>query len=220
MSGQHADVDRSLHTQGTPERLAANCLLEATRHGVQPRTSPRHPVSRVRAEHHRGGLPSISVRRRDHSQQCRPAIRSATSHTGARWLGAESSPVGHTQVYRVERPTCSTDLRTSLQRGVSGARLHSRACPALPAQPRPHRCDQTAMACRSPRTGAAYVSVGSPGTGGSPASPGSPPARCSACHRRSRCRGGCRCASRSASPRGGRSGPPCRWPGSAGSRGR
>jgi hypothetical protein len=38
--------------------------------------------------------------------------------------------------------------------------------------------------------------------------------------RRPRCRAGCRCASRSAWPRDGRSGPPCRWRGSAGSRAR
>lgn len=106
--GDRADVDRGLQSQGTSERLAAHCHLEATRDRVQPRTTSRHPVSWVRAEHHRGGIPGISVRRRDHSQQCRPAIRSATSHTGARWLGTESSPVGHTSVYRVGRAARST----------------------------------------------------------------------------------------------------------------
>jgi hypothetical protein len=38
--------------------------------------------------------------------------------------------------------------------------------------------------------------------------------------RRVRCPGGCRSASRSAWRRGGRSGPPCRWPATAGSPGR
>ena len=93
-----AHVDRGLQPQGTSERLAAHCQLETVGSGVQPRTTSRHLVSRVRPEVNRGASPGISVRHRDHSQQSRPAIRSSTSHTGAGRLGTESSPVGHRTV--------------------------------------------------------------------------------------------------------------------------
>ena len=87
-------VDRHLQMQGPTERLPAHCQLEALRSGVQPCTSARHPMSRVRPEHDE----IVSFRHRDHSQQSRPAIRLATPHTCAVWLGTESSPVGHTSV--------------------------------------------------------------------------------------------------------------------------
>ena len=93
-----ARVDRGLQAQGTSERLAAHRLLETLGPRVQPRTTSRHPVSRVGAQVNRGATRGICVRRRDHSQQSRPAIRSSTSHTRAGRLGAESSPVGHRTV--------------------------------------------------------------------------------------------------------------------------
>ena len=108
MPRDRADVGRGLQSQGTPERLAAHCQPEALGRRVQPCTTTRHPMSRVGAQDDPGVRPGLSVRRHDHSQQCRPAIRSSTSHTGAGRLGAESSPVGHTPVYRVARPARST----------------------------------------------------------------------------------------------------------------
>src|SRR5690606_30948402 len=93
--GERLDIDRALHSQGPSEGSSPHRLLEAVGLGVQPGATPTESTPHIRDDLERSRV-TLACR---HAQECRPAIRPSTAHTGAnrhkrRLLRPGSSPVG------------------------------------------------------------------------------------------------------------------------------
>ena len=73
-----AGIQVGTDSQCTPERPSSDGEGKTVFGGMQPSAAPRKTSSKVRDE---GPVASG-----DHSQECRPAIRLPTSHTGAQRL--------------------------------------------------------------------------------------------------------------------------------------
>ncbi len=97
-----SEVGRDAETKRTPEGPATDGLAQALPCRVQPCATSRQSVPWIWDDASGGSPTARAVRLRDHSQQCRPAIRSTAPHTRPGWFpfgGAgvrrpESSPVG------------------------------------------------------------------------------------------------------------------------------